>query len=326
MFDLSIQRDLQFTLWVAIFAVPFQNLGIFGTDQLMAQRMFCCRNSHEASKAIVFSSVGQIVTLTMLFVGAALFVYYHNNPFTDSELTTVFDVSAGEVASVRENAVFAENPVTHETSNVIVPGEHDYVFPMWIVSVLPVGLSGLILAGVFAAAISSLDSILAALSQTTLSLIYHPERGNLKIGERELLQRSRLLVVIWGLVLTGFTFLLNFIRKDIPILPLAFGMTSYTVGPMLAIFLSAMWGKGSVRGLLIGTLGSFVLVLFVRTDIWVLVMKAGLISPGTLASLWTYELAGEGIRSTISFVWMWPLTTIFTFACGMIPAGGKKQG
>ena len=66
-------------------------------------------------------------------------------------------------------------------AGIPVPKKGDYIFPIWIVTALPVGLSGLILAGVFAAAISSLDSILAALSQTTLSLIHHPERGEVPI-------------------------------------------------------------------------------------------------------------------------------------------------
>ena len=38
-------------------------------------------------------------------------------------------------------------------------------------------------------------------------------------------------------------------QDKIAIVPLAFGMTSYTVGPILAIFLAAMWGRGSIRGL-----------------------------------------------------------------------------
>jgi SSS family solute:Na+ symporter len=48
----------------------------------------------------------------------------------------------------------------------------DYVFPVWITTVLPPGITGLVLAGAFAAAISSLDSALGALSQTSISLIY----------------------------------------------------------------------------------------------------------------------------------------------------------
>ena len=53
-------------------------------------------------------------------------------------------------------------------------------------------------------------------------------------------------------------------------------------------------------------------------------MKAGLITPETLAGLWTYELAGEGIRSTISYVWMWPVTTVVTLACGLLDSRGVR--
>ena len=325
-FDLRLQKDLEFTLWVALFAVPFQNLGIYGTDQLMAQRMFCCRDARAAGKAIVFSSIGQILTILMLTVGAALFVHYNDHPFTDIELATVFDADPGQAPAIRESAPFVTSPTTGEVSRVIVPRERDFVFPMWIVSALPVGMSGLILAGVFAAAISSLDSILAALSQTTLSMIYHPEHGNVKLTEQQLLRRSRALVIFWGLVLTGFTLVLKEARQSIPILPLAFGMTSYTVGPLLAIFLAALLGRGRLRGLVIGAVLSFLLVLFVRTDVWVLLIKGGLIEPATLAQLPTYRLSADGadLVSTFSYVWMWPITAILTFVCGLL-FGGKAQ-
>ncbi len=97
---------------------------------------------------------------------------------------------------------------------------------MWIVTVLPVGVSGLILAGVFAAAISSLDSILAAVT------------------------------------LTAFTILMEKATQGISILPLAFGMTTYAMGPMLGLFLGALTGKASFRGLAAGVVLSFLFTLF----------------------------------------------------------------
>ena len=266
----GIGPELKFTLWVALFAVPFQNLGIFGVDQLMAQRMFCCKSAKDAGKAIIFSSIGQLVTVLMLLIGAALFVNYHQNGFTDQEISTIFDVSGEKIQEVREEAQYAEHPITEKSSQVPVPGSYEgkgksgYIFPVWIVNALPVGLSGLILAGIFAAAISSLDSILAALSQTTLSLIYSPEKNQTTLSAKQLMNRSRFLVVIWGIVLTGFTLLLS-VAQNIPILPLAFGMTTYTVGPMLGIFVCSILGKGSFRGLMIGCLISFLAVLFVQT-------------------------------------------------------------
>lgn len=336
--EFGLGADLKFTLWVALFAVPFQNLGIFGVDQLAAQRMFCCKNARAAGKAILFSSFGQLITLLMLLIGAALFVGNHQQGFGDQQLATLFDTKMENVQDIRDSATFAEHPETGEKSSVIVPqtvkgssgetfsGTSDYIFPIWIVLALPVGLSGLILAGVFAAAISSLDSILAALSQTTLSLFYHPERGEISLSERQLMLRSRLLVVGWGLALTGFTLLLAIAREDIPILPLAFGMTTYTVGPLLAMFLCAMIGRGSLRGLLAGSLISFVAVMFVQTDIWVLLIKAKLISAETLAALFTYELntAGTGVKSVFCFAWMWPLTCLITLGAGLWIPSRKK--
>ena len=320
----GIGPELKFTLWVALFAVPFQNLGIFGVDQLMAQRMFCCKSAKDAGKAIIFSSIGQLVTVLMLLIGAALFVNYHQNGFTDQEISTIFDVSGEKIQEVREEAQYAEHPVTEKSSQVPVPGSYEgkgksgYIFPVWIVNALPVGLSGLILAGIFAAAISSLDSILAALSQTTLSLIYSPEKNQTTLSAKQLMSRSRFLVVIWGVVLTGFTLLLS-VAQNIPILPLAFGMTTYTVGPMLGIFVCSILGKGSFRGLMTGCLISFLAVLFVQTDIWNLLIKMDLLSAANFQKFPTFEIdiVGNSLRSKILFAWMWPLTFAITMACGL---------
>ena len=320
----GIGPELKFTLWVALFAVPFQNLGIFGVDQLMAQRMFCCKSAKDAGKAIIFSSIGQLVTVLMLLIGAALFVNYHQNGFTDQEISTIFDVSGEKIQEVREEAQYAEHPITEKSSQVPVPGSYEgkgksgYIFPVWIVNALPVGLSGLILAGIFAAAISSLDSILAALSQTTLSLIYSPEKNQTSLSAKQLMNRSRFLVVIWGIVLTGFTLLLS-VAQNIPILPLAFGMTTYTVGPMLGIFVCSILGKGSFRGLMIGCLISFLAVLFVQTDIWNLLIKMDLLTAANFQKFPTFEIdiVGNSLRSKILFAWMWPLTFAITMACGL---------
>ena len=320
----GIGPELKFTLWVALFAVPFQNLGIFGVDQLMAQRMFCCKSAKDAGKAIIFSSIGQLVTVLMLLIGAALFVNYHQNGFTDQEISTIFDVSGEKIQEVREEAQYAEHPVTEKSSQVPVPGSYEgkgksgYIFPVWIVNALPVGLSGLILAGIFAAAISSLDSILAALSQTTLSLIYSPEKNQTTLSAKQLMSRSRFLVVIWGVVLTGFTLLLS-VAQNIPILPLAFGMTTYTVGPMLGIFVCSILGKGSFRGLMTGCLISFLAVLFVQTDIWNLLIKMDLLNAANFQKFPTFEIdiVGNSLSSKVLFAWMWPLTFAITMACGL---------
>jgi len=297
--DFSLDPAMEFTFWVAIVAVPFLNLNAFGVDQLNAQRMFCCRGPEQARRAIIWSSAGQFVTVLMLMVGAALFVFYRENPPTDTRILEVLGWKDGQ------------------------PGSADYVFPVWIVTEMPVALRGLILAGIFAAAISSLDSILAALSQTTLSLFHRTHEAAGDEHHRRLVSLSRLLVVFWGLALTGFTFVLFAVkeRTDVTILPLAFGMTTYTVGPLLGMFLAALFlpGRVSLRGLFTGAALSAILVMFVRTDVWVLFLNETL--AGWLAQLPTYELAENNpaaLSPVFASAWMWPVTTIITIGLGLL--------
>jgi len=305
-FDFRMAPELQFTFWVAILAVPFLNLNAFGVDQLNAQRMFCCRSPQDAKKAIIWSSLGQLVTILMLMVGAALYVFYVKNPPTDPLIMDELKWAGGQ------------------------PMVPDMVCPVWIVTEMPVLLRGLILAGIFAAAISSLDSILAALSQTTLSLMRRTDHEYTELEHASLVKLSRILVVVWGVVLTGFTFVLFYVREKthVNILPLAFGMTTYTVGPLLGMFLIALLGggRGSVKGLLVGAVTSFILVLFVRNDAWVLFMSDSLAE--TLSRLPTYALVDgppKGIKTTFASEWMWPITTFLTMALGWIPAMVKKR-
>lgn len=311
--DAGVSDAFKFTFWVAIFAVPFLNVGSFGVDQLNAQRMFCCRNAQDAKKAIIWSSVGQLITLLMLMVGAALFVWYAKHP--------------------PEGAIAEGMKWNAETST---PGAGDNVFPIWIVSELPPGLSGLILGGVFAAAISSLDSILAALSQTTVSVLHRNIDSENSEDQRNLVSKSRMWVIIWGVFLTGFTLLMQVIKEQtgVKVLPLAFGMTSYTMGPLLGMFLCALLGRGSFKGLLWGSTLSFVIVLFIRTDAWVLLHSLVHMPYDWLGTLPMYYVEsttlGDGkiehrLFATVGFYWSWPITTALTFLFGVSMASQKKR-
>ena len=302
--DFSTDPSLSFTFWVAIIAVPFLNLSAFGVDQLNAQRMFCCRSASDAKKAIIWSSVGQFLTLLMLMVGAALFVYYRQ--FEPSDLVAKeFEAS------------------------------YDTVFPVWITMTLPIGVSGLIIAAVFAAAISSLDSILAALSQTTLSLFVDPENID-EERHRKLLVYSRILVVAWGLALSGFAIVLNGLRENINMVSLAFGMVAYTTGPMLGLFCAALLSnhrRASFLGLAIGFAISFCLVMLVKTDIHTILINYELLSPQAIEDSrflsMFLNVSNEGaLSSKLNFAWMYPITALITLGFGfLVPqtARGKSR-
>ena len=218
--DLSFSPTKEFTIWTAAIGTLFGNIGAYGTDQLLAQRLFCCKNEREAKKAILASYLGQGVTALMLLVGVGLWAYYKGEPALEYERPV--QVALDEQTGAAEDAAALERrgvTVTHFGGNswgmtntgnsdpvldttgtsatvsaaaAETPPEawarplpepratqfdekNDRIFPIFILSdAIPVGLTGLILAGIFAAAISSFDSILAALSQTTLSAAYLP--------------------------------------------------------------------------------------------------------------------------------------------------------
>jgi SSS family transporter len=275
--DLSTNPDVQFTLWVGLLAMPFQNLAAFGTDQLNAQRMFCCRNARDASKAIIASSASLLITVLMLGVGAGLYLYYLHHP-----------------PSVAEAALFAKDA--------------DAVFPVWITTVIPPGLSGLILAGAFAAAISSLDSALAALSQTSMAL-WHGKDGLEAADQKKLLRQSRGAVVGWGIALILVAIGLQAVRGQINLLSLAFGMVAYTYGPLLGAFLLALSPlRRDIRGIVIGSVLSILLVLWVRPDLYNLLSASGVI---------TAEQAMQW-RPRINFAWLYPVTCLLTLGCGIL--------
>lgn len=281
--DLSTNPDVQFTLWVGLLAMPFQNLAAFGTDQLNAQRMFCCRNARDASKAIIASSISLLVTVLMLGVGAGLYVYYMQHAPTPAEA-----------------ALFAKDT--------------DSVFPVWITTVLPPGLSGLILAGAFAAAISSLDSALAALSQTSMAL-WHGKDGLEGADQRRLLRQSRGAVMAWGVVLIVVAIGLQAVRGQINLLSLAFGMVAYTYGPLLGAFLLALSPlRRDIRGLVLGAVLSILLVLWVRPDLYNILVAFGAIT-SEQAAAW---------RPRVNFAWLYPATCLLTLGCGIV-FGRKTQ-
>jgi SSS family transporter len=206
MWDFSTDPRLAFTFWAALIAMPFQNVAVYGTDHLFVQRLLCCRNQKEAQKAVLWSTIGELVPVLMLTVGVGLFAFYEFFPLSD-------DLA------------------------VLVADRGDRIFPAFIISEIPTGLKGLLIAGVLSAAISSLDSILAALSQISLTMFYKPF-FNPGAGETQLLKISRLLVIFWGAILALMAW--QFSASKLDIVTLAFSMTTYTWGPMLGLFLLSM--------------------------------------------------------------------------------------
>ncbi len=209
MFNLSLDFTEAYTLWAGIIGAAFLSMASHGTDQMTTQRLFCCKNEKDARKAIIWSSVSQLVTVLMMVVGLALYYYYRENPL-GTEYQGLFE----------------------EQSNTL--------FPIFIVTALPNFLSGLLIAGVMAAAISSLNSTIAALSQTSISTFYKPfikKDGT----DRHYIVVSKILIIFWGIVLCLMAYFCNYLQDHFPdLIQLALGMTSYTYGALLGCLLLAL--------------------------------------------------------------------------------------
>jgi len=230
-FDFSTDPRLAFTFWAALLAMPFQNVAVYGTDHLFVQRLLCCRNEKEAQKAVLWSIVGELIPVLMLTVGVGLFAFYQYNA-----------LPADMAPLVAERG--------------------DRIFPAFIISEIPVGLKGLLIAGILSAAISSLDSILAALSQISLTMFYKPFLSP-DADEVHLLKVSRILVIAWGIVLALMAW--QFSTSELDLVTLAFSMTTYTWGPMLGLFmLSMMARRYFVAGIGKAVMASIVVVLLIN--------------------------------------------------------------
>ncbi len=268
-FDFDPSPTKTFTIWTAAIAATWGGLAAYGTDQLLTQRMFCCKGPREAKKAIISSSVGQIITLTMLLVGLGLYAYYH-----------VFPLQGEAAAAVAEKT--------------------DRIFPIFILQVLPAGITGLLIAGIFAAAISSLDSILAALSQTTISAFYLPWKRKRDAGrtfteaqqaveDRSVVFVSRILVVVWGIALCLMALVADAASSKFPeILNLALSMAGYAGGALLAGFLLAF----------------FELRIDARGYLWSAPLSVLLIFALVWHQPWTHAVCWLGAAALL-FTWLW---------------------
>jgi Na+/proline symporter len=221
----------------------------------------------------LWSTLGELVPVLMLTVGVGLFVFYQYHPLT------------GELAA-------------------LVDERGDRIFPAFIITEIPSGLKGLLIAGILSAAISSLDSILAALSQISLTMFYKPFIEP-DADENRLLRISRFLVIFWGVVLAAMAW--QFSASKLDIVTLAFSMTTYTWGPMLGLFMLSMVTK---RLRVAGVGRSVLLSIFVV----LLINEPEVLNP----------LLGTDFDSPV-LAWPW-LFPIGAFCCFLTALRGRKTG
>lgn len=159
------------TVWVMLLGGLFTNIITYGTDQTMVQRYLTTKTQREAVKSVWTNAVLAIpATLIFFFIGTALFAFY---TFFPAEL----------------NPTFSNN---------------DAIFPWYIASQLPAGISGLLIAGIFAAAMSSLSSSMNSAATAYATDFHFRFKWNQKVSELSVARIATLVVGITGTLFAVF--------------------------------------------------------------------------------------------------------------------------
>lgn len=224
-FDRSFSTQNTWGLFGIVLAFSLIGIGSYGTDQDLTQRMLTCKSARAGSWSVISGVLASIpVAFLFLVVGLLLFVFYQQQE------------SFGGVM-----------PET-------MPEEGRQAFLTFILNEMPVGLSGLMMAGLFAAALSSLNSELNAMSSTLINDIIKEFKPGLE--ERTYVRLGRFGVVGWGLALGGFAMFAAFWQSsgDTALIPFALGVMMFAYSGLVAVFFTALFTK---RGSTVSVMAAF---------------------------------------------------------------------
>ncbi|MDP8244860.1 MAG: sodium:solute symporter [Candidatus Hinthialibacter antarcticus] len=163
--DASVSKDL---IWFILLGAFFTNLVPYASDQTVVQRYFTVKTDREARNCLWLSVlVAAPASLLFFFLGTALFAFYTTHP------------------GLLETGI-----------------QYDRIFPFFIVNEIPVGISGLLIAAIFAGSMSSLDSSLNSIATVCVTDFYYRFR-NPQSSDQQRLRLARVITIVVGVFATG---------------------------------------------------------------------------------------------------------------------------
>ncbi|HEV2488535.1 MAG TPA: sodium:solute symporter [Candidatus Acidoferrales bacterium] len=218
-FDFRFSLTQSYTFWSGVIGGTFLTMASHGTDQTIVQRLLAARSERDGKKALLASGVIIFVQfLLFLVIGVMLFVYRQHIPFA-------------------------------------IPGnDPDRIFPEFIVTQMPAGLAGLVLAAIFAVAMSNASGSLNSLASSSVIDFARARGLDVKDSARQL-RRSRQWTIFWGVLLGLF----GMIHWG-PVLVAGLTIASITYGSLLGSFLLVIWNRratarGAISGMIAGLIG-----------------------------------------------------------------------
>ncbi len=259
--DLSPRLDKPFTLYAGLIGGAFLSMASHGADQLIVQRLLAARTLRDARRALVGSGIAVLAQFALfLMIGVGLFAVYQGRPFSTP----------------------------------------DEIFPTFILTRMPVGLVGLIVAAILAATMSTHSGAINSLAASTTHDIYLPLTHR-SPDDPAVLRAGRRFTLAWGVVLTGGALLYR--QQGTPIVTVALSIASFTYGGLLGGFFLAMWNRradqrDAILGMAVGILAMSIIV-FAKPLAAVVPAVASVLGPlGAIAWPW-YVLIGTSITLAV---------------------------
>ncbi len=211
LFDLSLGLDRPYTLAAGLIGGAFLSMASHGADQLIVQRLLAAPSVKGARKALIGSGIAVIFQfLLFLLIGIGLYAYYHAREFSSP----------------------------------------DAIFPSFIVEVMPSGLTGLVVAAILAAAMSTVSGSLNSLSAATTHDIYLP-LSKRRVDDPAVLKMGKVFTLIWAVILIGGALLYH--QEGTPVVVVALSIASFTYGGLLGGFgLALLWRRAIQRDAITG--------------------------------------------------------------------------
>jgi len=221
-FDFTPTFWLPYTFWAGVIGGTFFITASHGTDQLIVQRLLAARSQKQSVMALLSSGVAILFQFALfLIVGVMLWAYYRV-----------------------------------PSANFVKP---DRIYPTFIVSRMPHGISGLLIAAILAAAMSNLSAALNSLSSSTImDFVLHLRP---QMDERGRIRLSRLATIFWAIVLFGLAVLA--LQKVGRVVEVGLQIASVAYGALLGVFLLGVLTKrANQRGAMVGMLFGFSIELY----------------------------------------------------------------
>ena len=252
------------TLFAGLLGGAFLSMASHGADQLIVQRLLASASLKDARKALIGSGIAVIIQFTLfLMIGIGLWAYYDARKFA-------------------------------------VP---DSIFPTFVVDVMPPGLTGLVVAAILAASMSTLSGSINSLSAATVHDIWLPLTGGDK-DEKRTFRLARLFSLVWGVILLVAALLYR--QQGTPVVVVALSIASFTYGALLGgFFLGILWRRAIQRDAILGmAVAIFVMsfIVFAKPLLPILPSMTGMLTTFSKIAWPWYVLIGTTITMLVGIV------------------------